>query len=137
MRFLGGKWQKKNNGVLGWVSVCDPHPSSPHCASSMGTPIRKIRDEWGTRALVPVRWRTGKKRNAGVLRSAQNDKQKESQRRRTGALVSFAEGDFEGVYGFSVADAFELAIELSGWVVRVAVFFFVGGFGLALLEGVV
>ena len=37
----------------------------------------------------------------------------------------------------AVADAFELAVELGGRVIRVAVFFFLGGFGLALLEGVV
>ena len=52
-------------------------------------------------------------------------------------LDSFTKGDFKGVYGFSVSDAFELAVELGGGVVRVAVFFFVGGFGLALFEGVV
>ena len=52
-------------------------------------------------------------------------------------LVSFAERDFEGVYVFSVADAFELAIELGGGIVRVAIFVLVFGFGLALLESVV
>ena len=36
-------------------------------------------------------------------------------------LVSFAEQDFEGVYVFSVADAFELAIELCGGIVGVAI----------------
>jgi hypothetical protein len=37
----------------------------------------------------------------------------------------------------AVADAFELAVELGCGVVGVAVFFFVVGFGLALLDGVV
>ena len=49
----------------------------------------------------------------------------------------FAERDFEGVYVFSVADAFELAIELGGGIVGVAIFVLVFGFGLALLESVV
>ena len=52
-------------------------------------------------------------------------------------LVSFAERDFEGVYVFSVADAFELAIELCAGIVGVAIFVLVFGFGLALLERVV
>jgi hypothetical protein len=47
------------------------------------------------------------------------------------------EGDFEGVDGLAVADAFELAVELGCEVVGISVFFFVGGFGLALFEGVV
>jgi hypothetical protein len=51
-------------------------------------------------------------------------------------LARFAEGDFEGVYGLAVADAFELAIELGSGVVRVAVFVLLLGFGLALFEGV-
>jgi hypothetical protein len=53
------------------------------------------------------------------------------------ALAAFAKWDFEGVYGLAVADAFELAVELGGRIVWVAVFFFVGGFGLALFESVV
>jgi hypothetical protein len=51
-----------------------------------------------------------------------------------------AEGDFEGVWcvcALSVADAFELAVELGCGVVGVSVFFFVSGFGLALFDGVV
>lgn len=52
-------------------------------------------------------------------------------------LTAFTKGDFEGVYGFSVADAFELAVELGGGIVWVAVFFLIIGFGLALFEGVV
>ena len=51
-----------------------------------------------------------------------------------------AEGDFEGVWCFctlSVADAFELAVEPGCGVVGVSVFFFIRGFGLALLDGVV
>jgi hypothetical protein len=52
-------------------------------------------------------------------------------------LATFAKGDFEGVYGLAVADAFELAVELGGGVVRVAVFVLILGFGLALFEGVV
>ena len=54
-----------------------------------------------------------------------------------GPLVWFSEGDFEGVDGLAVADAFELAVELGGGIVGVAVVFFVGGFGLALFDGVV
>ena len=54
-----------------------------------------------------------------------------------GTLVSFAERDFENVYVFSIADASELAIELGGGIVRVAIFVLVFGFGLALLESVV
>jgi hypothetical protein len=53
------------------------------------------------------------------------------------SLVWFVEGDLEGIDGFSVADAFELAVELGCGVVRVAIFFFVVGFGLALFDGVV
>ena len=53
------------------------------------------------------------------------------------ALVCFVEGDLENVDGFSVADAFELAVELGGGIIGVAIFFFVVGFGLALFEGVV
>jgi hypothetical protein len=49
-------------------------------------------------------------------------------------LARFVEGDFEGVYGLAVADAFELAIELGSGVVRVAVFVLLLGFGLALFE---
>src|SRR5260370_712851 len=56
---------------------------------------------------------------------------------KRGVLASWAEGDFEGVYWLSVADALELAVELGGGVVRVAIFFFVVGFGLALFCGVV
>ena len=56
---------------------------------------------------------------------------------KVGALAAFAKGDFEGVYRLAVADAFELAVELGGRIVWVAVFIFVGGFGLALEEGVV
>jgi len=52
-------------------------------------------------------------------------------------LGSFADGDFEGVYGLAVADAFELAVELGERVVGIAILFFVSGFGLALFEGVV
>jgi hypothetical protein len=52
-------------------------------------------------------------------------------------LATSAEGNFESFYGLAVADAFELAVELGGWVVGVAVFFFVVGFGLALFCGVV
>ena len=58
-------------------------------------------------------------------------------RAKVGALVSFAEGDFEGVYRLTVTDAFELAVELGGWVVGIAFVVVLGGFGLALLEGVV
>jgi hypothetical protein len=58
-------------------------------------------------------------------------------RAKVGALVSFAEGDFEGVYRLTVTDAFELAVELGGWVVGIAFVVVFGGFGLALLEGVV
>src|ERR1700687_1059535 len=78
---------------------------------------RKVRDGWGTRAFLPGR--TGHRARAKT---------------RAGALISFAEGDFEGVYGLAVADAFELAVELGGGV---GVFFFVLGFGLALFDGVV
>ena len=66
-----------------------------------------------------------------------NKKNQISGRLRVGVLVSFAEGDFEGVYGLTVADAFELAIELGGWVVWIAFVAVFGGFGLALLDGVV
>jgi hypothetical protein len=52
-------------------------------------------------------------------------------------LVSFAERDFEGVYFFSVADAFELAIKLGGGIDGVAIFVLIFGFGLALLESMV
>jgi hypothetical protein len=64
-------------------------------------------------------------------------KERQRQKQGAGILVSFSEGDFEGVCGLTVADAFELAVELGGWVVGVAVFFFVVGFGLALFCGVV
>jgi hypothetical protein len=37
----------------------------------------------------------------------------------------------------AVSDTFELAIEMDGGVVWIAIFVFVGGFGLALFEGVV
>jgi hypothetical protein len=57
--------------------------------------------------------------------------------KRRFALVSFAERDFEGVDVLSVADAFELAIELGGGIVGVAIFVLVFGFGLTLLESVV
>ena len=56
---------------------------------------------------------------------------------KDGRLAWFGEGDFECVYRLSVADAFELAVELGGGVVRVAVFFFVVGFGLTLFCGAV
>jgi hypothetical protein len=71
---------------------------------------------------------------------------KKGQRQRTKArnpstpvstLVSFAERDFEGVYFFSVADAFELAIKLGGGIDGVAIFVLIFGFGLALLESMV
>ena len=52
-------------------------------------------------------------------------------------LVSFAELDSKGVYFFSVADPFELAIELGGRIVGVTIFVLVFGFGLALLQSVV
>jgi hypothetical protein len=51
--------------------------------------------------------------------------------------AGFAERDFENPYLFSVADAFELAIEFGGGIVGVAIFILVFGFGLALLESVV
>jgi hypothetical protein len=39
-----------------------------------------------------------------------NQKGKGNGKVKTRGLAVFAEGDFEGVYGFSVADAFELAL---------------------------
>jgi hypothetical protein len=50
-------------------------------------------------------------------------------------LAAFHKGDFEGVYGFSVADAFELAVELGGGIVWVALIVVFGRFGLTLFEG--
>jgi hypothetical protein len=44
--------------------------------------------------------------------------------------------DFEGTYGFSVADAFELAVELGGEIVLVALVVLFGRFGLTLFESV-
>jgi len=52
-------------------------------------------------------------------------------------LAGFAERDFEDLYLLSIADAFELAIELGGRIVGVAIFVLIFGFGLALLESVV
>jgi hypothetical protein len=77
------------------------------------------------RGFFPIRLRSGSECQAKEARA------------KVGVLVSFADGDFEGVYGLTVADAFELAVELGGGVGGVAVFFFVVGFGLALLYGVV
>jgi hypothetical protein len=74
---------------------------------------------------------------AGVNVCPSHDKQSERQPRRTGALVAFVKGDFEGVDGLAVADAFELAVELGGGVVGIALVVVFGGFGLALLESVV
>ena len=51
-------------------------------------------------------------------------------------LAAFTKGDFERVYGFSVADAFELAVELGGGIVWVAVVIVFGRFGLTLFESV-
>ena len=51
-------------------------------------------------------------------------------------LTAFTKGDFEGVYGFSVADAFELAVELGGGIVWVALVVVFGRFGLTLFEDV-
>jgi hypothetical protein len=51
-------------------------------------------------------------------------------------LAAFTKGDFEGVYGFSVAYAFELADELGGGIVLVALVVFFGRFGLTLFENV-
>ncbi len=62
---------------------------------------------------------------------------KKAREDKRGVLASWAEGDFQVVDRLAVADAFELAVELGGGVVRVAVFFFVVGFGLALFCGVV
>jgi hypothetical protein len=47
------------------------------------------------------------------------------------------ERHLEGADIFSVANAFELAVELGCWIVGVAIFFSVFVFGLALFEGVV
>ena len=51
-------------------------------------------------------------------------------------LTAFTKGDFEGVYGFSVGDAFELAFELGGGIVCVALVVVFGRFGLTLFEDV-
>ena len=51
-------------------------------------------------------------------------------------LATFTKGDFEGVYGFSVADAFELAVELAGGIVWVALVVVFDRFGLTLFESV-
>ena len=53
---------------------------------------------------------------------------------RGGNRFRLGERDFEGVYILSVADAFELAIELGGGIVGVAIFVLIFGFGLPLLE---
>ena len=51
-------------------------------------------------------------------------------------LAAFTKGDFEGVYGFSVADAFDLAVELGGGIVWVTLVIVFGRFGLTLFESV-
>jgi hypothetical protein len=77
------------------------------------------------RGFFPIRLRSGSECQAKEARA------------KVGVLVSFADGDFEGVYRLTVTDAFELAVELGGWVVGIAFVVVFGGFGLALLEGVV
>src|SRR6266851_5547877 len=77
----------------------------------------------------------GKKNRAPGHFGLVNSKKARADKR--GVLASWAEGDFQVVDRLAVADAFELAVELGGGVVRVAVFFFVVGFGLALFCGVV
>jgi hypothetical protein len=62
---------------------------------------------------------------------AENDKKVQA------GSISFAKKDFEGVDWLAVSDTFELAIEMDGGIVWIAIFVFVGGFGLALFEGVV
>ena len=51
-------------------------------------------------------------------------------------LAALTKGDFEGVYGFSVAGAFELAVELGGGIVWVALIIVFGRFSLTLFESV-
>jgi hypothetical protein len=83
--------------------------------------------------------RQRQRQNTGILRCAQNGGVLAWETRKR-TLVPCGEGDFKGAYPFcvfSVADAFELAAELGGRVVGIAIFVFVGAFGLALLEGVV
>ena len=77
----------------------------------------------------------GKKNRAPGHFGLVNSKKARADKR--GVLASWAEGDFQVVDRLAVADALELAVELGGGVVRVAVFFFVVGFGLALFCGVV
>ena len=66
----------------------------------------------------------------------QNDKQERGNRGGQKCLAALTKGDFEGAYGFSVADAFELAVELGGGIVWVALVVVVGRFGLTLFESV-